>query len=55
MKDIVRQVRRVTDLIAAITAATTEQSTGIRAVNDAIVPTHAGSRRRGIVFPRLPS
>jgi methyl-accepting chemotaxis protein len=36
MEDIVGQVRRVSDLIAEISAATTEQSGGLGQVGDAV-------------------
>ncbi|MDP2007730.1 MAG: methyl-accepting chemotaxis protein, partial [Rubrivivax sp.] len=36
MDDIVGGVRRVTDVIGEISAATTEQSTGLRQVNEAV-------------------
>ena len=37
MGDIVMQVRRVTDLISEISAATTEQTTGIGQISDAVM------------------
>ncbi|MGM9490767.1 methyl-accepting chemotaxis protein [Ideonella sp. YS5] len=45
MADIVRQVRRVNDLIAEISASTIEQSTGITQVNQAVTSIDQGTQQ----------
>jgi len=45
MDDIVNQVRRMTDLIAEINASTTEQSTGIVQVNQAVASIDSGTQQ----------
>ena len=45
MNDIVTQVRRMTDLIAEINASTTEQSTGIVQVNQAVASIDSGTQQ----------
>jgi methyl-accepting chemotaxis protein len=45
MNDIVAQVRRMTDLIAEINASTTEQSTGIVQVNQAVASIDSGTQQ----------
>jgi len=45
MKEIVDQVRRVTDLVAEINASTTEQSSGIVQVNQAVAAIDQGTQQ----------
>jgi methyl-accepting chemotaxis protein len=45
MSDIVRQVQRVTDLIAEINVSSTEQTTGIRQINQSVTQLDEGTQQ----------
>ncbi|MEJ7137498.1 methyl-accepting chemotaxis protein [Comamonadaceae bacterium SL12-8] len=53
MRDIVNQVRRVTDLIAEINAATSEQTSGINQVSNAITQLDQGTQQNAALVEEI--
>src|SRR5690606_19373616 len=55
IRDVVTQVRRMTDLMAEITAATTEQSNGILQVNQAVASLDDGTQQNAALVEQSAS